>query len=925
MPQKNLNYQITGNSGSFERASDRTVTSMSKMERESRRLEAQQRKTHQAMETVGRGMLLAGAAVAAGLALSVRAAIEWESAWAGVLKTVDGSPEQMAALEEEIRGLTAVLPATHTEIAAVAEAAGQLGVQRENIAAFTRTMIDMGEATNLTSDEAATALARLMNIMQTAPENVDRLASAIVDLGNKGATTEAEITEMALRIAGAGSTIGLNEQQVLGFAAALSNVGIAAEAGGSSISRVFLDIDRAVTEGGDKLDTFARTAGMTADEFVAAYERDAGGAIASFIAGLGRVQQSGGDVNAILSELGLTEIRVSDALRRLAGSGDNLASSLSTGNAAWQENTALVEEAERRYGTTAAQLSIARNQVNDFAISLGTTLLPVLGEAAGTLGAMADVIGHLPGPVKTALGVVATLSAVLLLVGGAALIAVPRIAAMKVALDQLAAGAGRTAVAARGAQAALSFLGGPWGLAIAAAVTVATVAFGSWASAQAQANQRAQEIIDTLDQQNGAITENTRVWVANELEQRGVLESAERMGIDLATLTDAVLGEGDALRQVQDQLNAYAGSTEDTAIVVQDGNQQTEISRRVLEELGIEIEGAQEKQRRLQEATGGVTEEMEELDPATRDLAAAFDVSATSAEDVAGAVDDLDEELKQLFERVFGLQNAQDDLADAFDNLREKIQEQRDAGVEGAGSLDGMSGAARDLRDSAQEVLEKLGQVVVETIRTTGSADEARGVLGDFEGAMRDLAEETGVNIEELEGYNEVVAEIERQIDVLFRTPGVTAAERNAEQLRRSLDNIDRFINIHFNVSSNRPVGGLNVPEFQEGGEVPGGGSAAVFARVHPKEIVINPRVAQENRAALLALNTTGRWPVTVGGGPGGGAATGNGPARSLDGVMLHADIYLDGQKIDGGVAKSVRRLGRTNAAFRSDIKAMAG
>jgi Phage-related minor tail protein. len=72
----------------------------------------------------------------------------------------------------------------------VAEAAGQLGVRTEDIAQFTRTMIALGETTNLTADQAATSLAQLMNVMGTAPENVERLASALVDLGNNSATTD---------------------------------------------------------------------------------------------------------------------------------------------------------------------------------------------------------------------------------------------------------------------------------------------------------------------------------------------------------------------------------------------------------------------------------------------------------------------------------------------------------------------------------------------------------------------------------------------------------------------------------------------------------------------------------------------------------------------------------------------------------------
>src|SRR5690606_39906791 len=62
---------------------------------------------------------------------------------------------------------------------------------------------------------------------------------------------EREILDMATRIASAGAQIGLTEGEVLGFAAALSSVGIEAEAGGTAISKVMLLTRNAVMDGGE--------------------------------------------------------------------------------------------------------------------------------------------------------------------------------------------------------------------------------------------------------------------------------------------------------------------------------------------------------------------------------------------------------------------------------------------------------------------------------------------------------------------------------------------------------------------------------------------------------------------------------------------------------------------------------------------------
>ncbi|MFE7067397.1 phage tail tape measure protein [Microbacterium sp. NPDC057658] len=420
----------------------------------------------EAFERVGQGLVLTGTALTAIAALSVKAAIDWETAWAGVTKTVDGNEQQMAELEDGLRSLAQTLPATHQEIAAVAEAAGQLGVAREDVVDFTKTMIDLSETTNLTADEAATSIAQLMNVMQTTPEDVDNLGAALVALGNDGASTERDIIQMAQRIAGAGRVVGLTEAQVLGFANALASVGIEAEAGGSAISRIMTDIALSVSNGGEKLDEFAKVAGMSSSEFQAAFKEAPAEAIATFVEGLGRINAEGGDVFQTLSNLGQTDIRVSQALLGMANSGDLLRNSLQLGSAAWEENTALADEAAKRYETTEAKITVAGNAVRDVAIEFGEVFLPAISDAADAVAGFSGFLSDLPDPVQ---GVIAALTGtvgVVALLGGGALLAVPKIAEMKVALETLKI----TGASSKAALLSMwQFLTGPYGIAMVAA------------------------------------------------------------------------------------------------------------------------------------------------------------------------------------------------------------------------------------------------------------------------------------------------------------------------------------------------------------------------------------------------------------------------------------------------------------------------
>ncbi|MDE1643201.1 phage tail tape measure protein, partial [Actinotignum sanguinis] len=80
-----------------------------------------------AWQTVGASVAAGGAVITGAVAASTKAAISWESAWTGVLKTVDGTSEQLGRISDGLRDMAVETGMSHAELAAVAEAAGQLG------------------------------------------------------------------------------------------------------------------------------------------------------------------------------------------------------------------------------------------------------------------------------------------------------------------------------------------------------------------------------------------------------------------------------------------------------------------------------------------------------------------------------------------------------------------------------------------------------------------------------------------------------------------------------------------------------------------------------------------------------------------------------------------------------------------------------
>ena len=379
------------------------------------------------IKTVGNHLSVVSAGITAIAATAIKASMDYESAFAGVEKTVDATEEQFKELNKGILEMSTRIPASANEIAKVAEAAGQLGIETNNILGFSEAMIGLGESTNLSADEAATQLARFANIMQMSQKDFGKLGSTIVDLGNNFATTEAEIVDMAMRLAGAGKQVGLSEGQVMGLSAALSSVGVEAEMGGSAISKAMIKMQNAVETGGGKLNTvlektgmtlrdlqllssnkskdfkalansigmtstelnqlitaganlqdFARVAGMSAEEFKKAWKNDAAGALTAFIQGLGHAEDKGESAITMLTEMGLTEVRLRDALLRAANAGELFNNAISTGTKAWKENTALSKEVNKRYKTTESQMKMLKNEATKLAIEFGNELTPSL-------------------------------------------------------------------------------------------------------------------------------------------------------------------------------------------------------------------------------------------------------------------------------------------------------------------------------------------------------------------------------------------------------------------------------------------------------------------------------------------------------------------------------------------------------------------
>lgn len=348
---------------------------------------------------VGRDIALGvGAAFVALAGQAFNMSVSFESAFAGVKKTVDGSAADLDRLRNTIREMAtgpspvSSLQNAHVELARIMELGGQLGIPIGGLKTFTETIAMLAMSTDLTADSAAAMMAQFANVTKMPVEDYSRFGSTIVDLGNNMATTESSIMEFAQRISVSASQVGMSVPDILAFSAALGSLGFNPEMASTAFSETLNGITMFVAQGGKELQTLAKVSGTSADEFAAKWGTDATGALMDFLGGLG--QMSAADQIATLESLGITGSRQVSVLRALAGSTDLVSNSLDIANTAWQENSALMDEASKRAETSESRMTRAQNKINDALITWGDRMKPAIAGAMDLAGALVDKLNE---------------------------------------------------------------------------------------------------------------------------------------------------------------------------------------------------------------------------------------------------------------------------------------------------------------------------------------------------------------------------------------------------------------------------------------------------------------------------------------------------------------------------------------------------
>ncbi len=322
------------------------------------------------------GRLFKIAAIAGAALFSVKSAIDFESAMADVSKVVDGTASEIDDLRQSIVGMAREIPLTAVQLAAIAAEAGSLGIAVGDIEAFTRTVAKMSTAFDMTAEEAGNAIGKIKNIYGLSMAEMTGFGDTVNQLGNTTAAKEKEIVDSMMRIGGSAKQFGLSTKQAAALSAAFISLGKTPETAATAINSLLAKLQTAESQGQQFQEGLAGM-GISASDLAEDIKNGPNEAIVNFLETLKGLDNA--DRAKALVNLFGTEFQ--DDIGVLVTGLDSY--KLALGNVADASSYAggMQKEFETRSKTTANQLILTKNAVNEIAINIGSFFLPTINSA----------------------------------------------------------------------------------------------------------------------------------------------------------------------------------------------------------------------------------------------------------------------------------------------------------------------------------------------------------------------------------------------------------------------------------------------------------------------------------------------------------------------------------------------------------------
>ena len=304
-------------------------------------------------------------------------AIKFESAMADVKKVVNfDTPEQFKEMGNDILKLTRTIPMAGEEIAAIVAAGGQSGVARENLLGYAKDAATMGVAFDMAAGDAGEAMATMANVLGKPITEMAQFGDVINHLSDNANSKAKDIVNVITRVGSDTRMLGLSEKQSAALGSTFLSMGKAPELAAQAVkgmSSAFLQLKAGAHE------KELKQLGFTTKSFAAAMNKDAQGAISSFIE---KVKKMPKDKQYPLLAKVFGKQYADDILLLAQNTGEYnrqlglLQETDANGNLKYIGS--MQREFENRSNTTENKLTKLKNSLTEIAEKIGEAFLPVI-------------------------------------------------------------------------------------------------------------------------------------------------------------------------------------------------------------------------------------------------------------------------------------------------------------------------------------------------------------------------------------------------------------------------------------------------------------------------------------------------------------------------------------------------------------------
>jgi TP901 family phage tail tape measure protein len=629
---------------------------------------------NRAAEAMGKGLVVAGAAGALALGKAASVGMDFQKTMSGVLAVSGATADEMRRLEEAALAAgasTKLAGVTASDAAAAQAELVKAGVSVDEIlGGALMGSLTLASAGQLEFADAATIAAQAMNIFDLSGSEVSHVADVLAAAANKSAADVSQLGD-ALRQGGLlAAQTGLSLEETVGALSAFADNALIGSDAGTSLKTMLQRLTPQSDEAAGLMEELGFSAFDAAGNFVG-------------------LEELAGELQDSLS--GLTVQQRSAAMATLFGSDAVRAANIlfEQGAAGIADYVDAVDDMGAASRMAAAQNDNLAGDIEALGGALETVMIQGAGHAddvmrglTQTVTTMVTGVAELDGPlgaVATGLGAAATGASLL---GGATLLAAPKIKAAKDALQDMGS--------------AGQFIAGNMGK-LATGIGIATTALAVGFYAYGRAAESSREYRDQVEQLTGVLAPvakgqkdlndalaeffelqandlgRDQVAVLNDLDialsdlERSITaggdaldplrERFRELGIEIRGGLDVgdLKGYGAVAREVAADLGVPVGALQDLIDAIEDWDNaaqdsarstlETEVATGRLRQSAVDAAIAQNT---LADGTINYAGALKDVAPAAADAASETDAFASATEDAVSPLEQLEESIKSV-------------------------------------------------------------------------------------------------------------------------------------------------------------------------------------------------------------------------------------------------------------------------------------